>query len=275
MKCKNQKINEHHYVTDGAKNLIWQVFFQSKQRGINLSTHFPWLEEPEQKITCLTIEEESNQVIRTIATLVIRKKCISDIGNIGLVGMVCVDPDFRGYGLSTHLIQGAKDYSISAGIFGLILWTSHPKVYEKVDFFIDGQDLFGTIENKSTLTGLTLLDIELSNISVSHANNIGVPAFAVEVIEYSSNQATITICKTNIGVTLVKWVGATNAVLALIHRVLPKIWQLNVCQNDPLIKALHIHGYSLDLKPGAVRMALSTSSNMIMKIPYINILERI
>jgi GNAT superfamily N-acetyltransferase len=270
------KISQSHRVSEGAKRLIWEVFFVSRQRGISLSVHFPWLDDDRQKVTCLTLEKVEGGVTRVCAALVIKHQHIDGLGVVGFVGMVCVAPDHRGHGLSTRLMEGAWDYAKNAKLGALVLWTNQPGVYEKVGFFVDSQDLYGTVKQAMAPTvsreGAIRKD---GDIRQQRLRTYGVPPFADEVIEFSDGDVAVTLCKSKSGVTLADWHGDTERLISIIEQVLPDAWQINIRQDAPLLEVLHKHNYRMDLRPGAVRMLRRISLPDAESIPYINILQRI
>jgi len=270
------KISQSHGVSEGAKKLIWEVFFESRQRGISLSFHFPWLDDHRQKVACLTLEEVDEGGARVCAALVIKQQHIDGLGVVGLVGMVCVAPDHRGRGLSTRLMEAARAYAEDAKLGALVLWTNQPGVYEKVGFVIDSQDLYGTVKQvMGTTVSLESSIRKVDGISKQSLHTHGVPPFADDVIEFSDGNVTVTICQSKRGITLADWCGDTERLISLIERVLPDAWQLNILKDAPLLEVLHKHNYKMDLRPGAVRMLRRISMQDNATIPYINILQRI
>jgi len=270
------KISQSHGVSEGAKKLIWEVFFESRQRGISLSFHFPWLDDDKQKVACLTLGEVVDGVARVYAALVIKQQHIDGLGVVGLVGMVCVAPDHRGQGLSTRLMEAARAYAVNAKLGALVLWTNQPGVYEKVGFVVDSQDLYGTVKQVMATTVRREDSIgKVDGISKQRLHTHGVPPFADDVIEFSDGNAAVAICLSNGGVTLADWCGDAERLVSLIEQVLPDTWQLNILQDAPLLEVLHRHNYKMELRPGAVRMLRRISMPDTVTIPYINILQRI
>ena len=274
LKFDSISAEQHAYLPEGARNLIWDVFFASRQRGISLDYHFPWLLD-EERIACVTLSREFNGVLETQAALVIKKQHIEIVGTVGLIGLVCVDVKHRGRGLSTRLIRAAEEYAKRASLNALLLWTTKPDVYEKVGFTIDSIDLYGTARKATASLHIGAGDISLANIRVEKRNNGGVPAFANEVIEFSTGSASVTACKTNQGLSLAEWHGDPQEIVALINNCFPNVWQINAAEYSPLIPALQGNGYSLDLRPGATRMVLGLTLTNQQPIPYIKLLDRI
>lgn len=274
MNSDSIKAEEHRHLPKGARSLIWDVFFASRQRGISLEYHFPWLLD-EERMTCITIGSDSNGVLKTQAALVIRNQYIEPIGLVGLVGLVCVDVKHRGQGLSTHLVRLAIDYAKRTSLKALVLWTTKPAVYEKTGFTIDSIDLYGTVRKTAAILTTNTAKSAQASIHIEKRNNGGVPAFADEVIEFSTGSASVTACKTRQGLSLVDWSGDQQEILSLIDRVFPDQWQINAQQASPLVPALQRHGYALDLRPGATRMVRKLTLADQQQIPYIAILDRI
>lgn len=274
MNHESLKVTENICASDGAKKLIWNVFFESRQRGISLDFHFPWLDDGKQ-VACLTIDETKFGASQTWAALIIKKQHVDGLGEIGLVGMVCVDPAHRGQGLSTRLMQSAEAYAKKTALKALVLWTTKPAVYEKAGYTKDSQDLYGTVcKSRAGSVRQTAASVK-TGIRQMHHHSGGVPAFAEEVIQFSTTVASVTICKSRQSTTLAEWSGGINDTLSLIEHMLPEAWQLNAPQNALLIPALQKHGYTFDLRPGALRMIRRISLPKAAQIPYITILQRI
>lgn len=260
---RNEKITPNFetivsdWIPSDSIRLTWQIFFASRNRGISPEFHFPWIHE-KHNLYCVRIILDNGSNQATAASLILRHRPLDSGRKLGLVGLVCVAENFRGMGLSTRLLQQTVELAKTHKLTHLVLWTSKPDVYKKLDFETDSTDLFGQVIR----CGSRSTEFKLSKKSV--ATHIfatalkGAPAFANEVVRYSTlHGASISICKSSSTETLVGYTGTMEQVIDLIDQVMPDTWNLNVPEQAPIIEALGHNGYHASLKPSAVRMTLA------------------
>jgi N-acetylglutamate synthase-like GNAT family acetyltransferase len=262
-------------VPAAAQELIWDVFFVSRHRGISLSAHFPWIVN-NFDVICITIESTncvaSNEVV---GALVIKPAHMEDVGVIGMLGLVCVNETFRRKGISSLLLSKAINVGEAKGWRALVLWTNQPGVYLRHGFSVDSNDLFGKVQNP--------LNTPCANVKFSptkwHAKgdtpDRGIPAFANSIDLITASQATLTVLRTNTGLSVAEWTGNEKFVVQLIECALPVHWWLNVAENDPVLSELRSRGFSMDLHPGSFRMIRPLSVDKSLRVPYINLLDRV
>ena len=255
-----------------AIRLMWQVFFASRNRGISPEFHFPWIHD-RHNLNCVCTVVDDGSIRTTAAALILRHRPHSSGKKLGLIGLVCVAEKFRGLGLSTRLLEQTVELAKSQQLSHLVLWTTKPEVYEKLGFEADSTDMFGLV----TRIGSRASEVELTKNAavgpVKEALLDGAPAFAKEVVRYSSfNGASISVCKSNSTQTLVEHAGPMDLVINLIDQVMPDTWNLNVPEHAPIIEALNHNGYDTSLKPSAVRMtlALDESDRQPGTIPFLD-----
>jgi len=257
-------------VPEEAINLIWNVFFLSRGRGISPEIHFPWISN-RQGLYCVRILKSSNES-DTIATLIVKRW--SNTG-IGLIGLVCVKEGFRKLGLSTQLLKEAITEAKKKGFLSLVLWTTKPRVYEEIGFQVDATYLYGTATSRHDCSTVNRAVDTVLNITSRTKNQLGIPAFAQNVIEYSSNFASITVCTTAHGETLIDYFGSPSEVSKIIYCMMPKKWEVNAELNSPIIKQIESIGFNLSLNHKSVRMSLNLSTEAVVPIGPIQFLERI
>lgn len=245
-------------VPPDAIYLTWQIFFVSRNRGVSPEFHFPWIHD-KHNIYCIRIVFDNGSEKETAASLILRHRSLDLVRKVGLVGLVCVAENFRGIGLSTRLLEKTLEVAKIQKLNHLVLWTSKPEVYKKLNFEADSTDLFGQVvrnEAQSTVMKVTKKYSSATKISKTLVN--GAPAFAKEVIKYSNlSEASIFICKSSFTDTLVGYEGPMDQVLDLVDSVMPDRWSLNVPTNSSIVEALNRSGYKTFLKPSAVRMTLA------------------
>ena len=269
MEFSSVTIKRHLGVPTEARHLIWDVFFLSKQRGIDLEYHFPWIAK-EKITTCVTIDDTSRVKCETIAALVIKEIFIDKVGSVGLIGLVCVHPHYRGRGHSSTLIQHAIDFGLAKSWAALLLWTTKPHVYLKLGFEVDSCDEFGSVMRVDSAQNTTS-----TSPVVETFNEFGVPAFATEVKKFSDSVDFLIICNTHDEPTLVDWSKKMTQTLALIDRVLHNSWKINAPKGSELVPCLLAGGYSVNLAQGAARMVRRLGPSYVHEIPYIGQLHRV
>jgi hypothetical protein len=274
VKLDTIKSSQKSYVPINAKKLIWDVFFASRRRGINLEYHFPWIND-KKSVTCISLEISNYGHLETLATLIIKKEKIETIGWIGLIGLVCVHQKFRGNGLSSHLMKLAEGYGQNSSLKALILWTTKQEIYRGKGYVEDMREYFGTVRKVSPVEAPEVENNKSYDINVRGFNEDGVPAFASDVIKFSKGLASITVCKTSAGLLLVEWTGDFMDIITIVIRALPDQWSINVSEDSEIISILKKYGYKVELQPGAVRMVRMLTQEKFDGPPYIGILKRI
>lgn len=260
------------WIPPDSIRLTWKIFFASRNRGISPEFHFPWIHD-KNNLYCVRIILDNGSDRVTAASLILRHRLTDSGRKLGLVGLVCVAENFRGMGLSTRLLQQTIELAKTQKLTHLVLWTSKPDVYKKLDFESDCTDMFGEVIR----CGSPSTEFKLSKNSV--ATHIfatvlkGAPAFAKEVVRYSTlHGASISICKSSSTETLVGYNGPMEQVIELIDHVMPNTWSLNVPEHASIIEALSHNGYDTNLKPSAVRMtlALDECDHLPDTIPFLD-----
>jgi len=245
------------WIPPDSIRLTWQIFFASKNRGISPEFHFPWIHD-KHNICCVRIILDSGFYQATAASLILRHRPLDSGKKFGLIGLVCVAENFRGMGVSTRLLQQAVELAKTQKLTHLVLWTTKPDVYKKLDFETDSTDMFGQVTRRGSRSTEFKLGKNAVAADIFTTVLKGAPAFAKEVVRYSTlNGASISICKSSSTETLVEYTGPTEQVMYLIDHVMPDTWSLNVPEHAPIIEALSYNGYDTSLRPSAVRMTLA------------------
>lgn len=258
------------YLPLEAKKLIWKTFFGSRNRGVCLEHHFPWINDTGE-LACVSAYDKIAPEPEICATLVVKNFQSQISGPIGILGLVCVGEFYRGKQISTQILETAIEYAKCQAIRALTLWTSKPQVYEKVGFLVDEVDLFGPVSlRKKSPTTNRKRDHDALEFCIS-SNNRGVPAFAKEALIFQTNAASVFAYRTEAGYTVTHVEGDHRKALAILERALPDTWHLNAVQGSSIIQMLVAHGYALELQPASVRMTLNLNKqdeNGIGHIPF-------
>lgn len=262
-------------VPESARQLIWNIFFASRRRGISLSVHFPWLDS-NPNVFCLAIRApQSTQAEGFIAALVIRRDQTESGQNIGLIGLVCVAEEWRGKGLSSILMSDAINFANQIDLDALVLWTQKPEVYTGHGFAPDGQDMYGfverTLSHRSCIEFTTEAWPDLESIQAQR----GLPPFAVSGRSISTNSAKVIVLESYNGVTLAEWYGSNAAIVDLLESALPTRWGLTICEGSGLVTELLKRNFKVGLKPAALRLVKNLKAASVLITPEINLLDRI
>lgn len=251
------------------KDLVWQIFFASRNRGIALETHFPWLESEQAYFVTVT---SAGEVVAGLA--VKRVPCRSRRYVAGVVGMVCVHPLHRGRGHSATLMQAAIGHARALGIDDLVLWTGKPGVYRKLGFEPGDSACFGTVAGAGP--GLARQADTLCAAWPDGAQQRGLPPFATAAQRWSNARAAIIVMQVGAGAVLAEWEGSDSEVMNLIAQVMPGRWSINALEADTLPAMLRQRGMALDLAPSGLQMMLNLAARQGPADPYqLRILDRI
>ncbi|KWR90162.1 hypothetical protein RM96_10740 [Cupriavidus sp. IDO] len=258
-----------------AQALIWEVFFSSRGRGIDLPTHYPWIDAGIGVTSVLISQDDGNDVKSTAAALIIKEATFLNAETVGLVGMVCVGKAFRGQGLSHKLLAAATEVGKEKSYNSLILWTNKPDVYARHGFVVDSHDRYGTVWRHPAADDDSVFCHDLTDITVENRSTQGVPAFAKSVVTFSNHVASITVLPTMQGYTLAEWTGNWDAIFEIIDKILPERWNLNAPADSEIYAELVNRGYRSELQASSQRMISNLSGKSLPDLPYISLLNRI
>lgn len=234
-------------ISAGAQRLIWEEFFASRNRGINWSAHLPWAKEG--YVFCASAVIDS----LTVAALLVRP--IAET-RTAMIGYVCVDNNFRGHGLSGHLIDVTIAPLRDMGFDHLLLWTGRPGVYEKSGFRIIVQERRMMIQPAPVRDTTSILLGHWPSIDDADNDGTvpGLQAFATAAWQATSSNARIVLADTPMGPTLLDHAGAPDDVLRTMAAVRPGNWVVTIEQTHPLAMHANATGQSIEDNPGPVTM---------------------
>jgi GNAT superfamily N-acetyltransferase len=254
-------------VPSAARALIWEIFFGSRQRGVDWLTHFPWVNQDEGTY-CLMLSPRDS--VNVVATLVLRIPSQTHVSRYAMLGMVCVDEKWRGQGLATQLLSSAITFSTDQRVGSLILWTTQPSVYVGHGFKPDREvrDTLGQV----TLNPLvSCSQIRFGKETTGIARSL--PPFGNRLIRYESDLAQMIVVETANSLALAEWTGSPSAVLDLIEAALPPTHNLNAPSDSPIFGELERRRHVYTPLPCATRMVHHMDKPI--PVPYISVLERI
>lgn len=248
-----------------AQALIWNVFFASRGRGVDIHTHFPWIDQG-RNVHCIIVTERDRGEL--IATLVLREAVSDKTERYAMIGMVCVHKLWRCQGLSVQLMATALSFAIEQHIDSLLLWTRQPSIYRRHGFLPDNRDGFGRVALNPLCPPSR---VTFARRRAEKAR--GLPPFGRELIRFESAAAEVLVVETAKGVTLAEWRGSMRAVIDLAEAALPATWSLNAPTEAPIFEELSKRGHLYTPLSGATRMVRHLDKPV--DLPFISVLDRI
>jgi GNAT superfamily N-acetyltransferase len=217
------------------RKIFWNVFFEMKQRGISLSRHFPWIENPAGDAIFIRAIESA----RAAGGLVLRTRHMTVNGRaikIGMIGLVCVREEDRGRGISKLLLLAAIEYARKEQFDYLTLWTSQHAIYEKFGFHTHDQWLYGTVGVESEPTAI---ETEAAYRAIfTEDESLPLPPYASKSYSYSDGEISIVLLEDAKGVIVADYQGNARKVARFLSLHLPAQWRLNITANDLLLSEL-------------------------------------
>ena len=264
-----------HRVSDFEK-VVWDVFFQSKNRGVSLSRHFPWILKGDDAVYYMLAELEG----QIVGGLVVKEWVGSFHGHkvkIGLIGLVCIAPNFRGRGIANTLLDATLKQAIDDGFDVLTLWTGKPSLY-RLHGFVEGDVwAYGWARRTNIKEPKTsLIDFSAELVEMQNA---AIPPFALSVYELIGSQSSVSLVEDTAGWIVTGYKGNVKEAAFSMMQILPENWRINLEKDDTLRDELNYLGYELYVRPANLQMWLCISSDysideLIEKL-RIPVLERI
>jgi GNAT superfamily N-acetyltransferase len=232
----------------GYVALCWEVFFQSRGRGVSMRAHFPWLHVPGQAV--FVTLRAAGEVIAGCAMRFIDDRTPGRRG--ATIGLVCVDAKHRGQGHSSRVLERAIAHADALGLADLVLWTGKPGVYERHGFAPDDDGLYGTVCAPAAVAPTALAATR--SAWPGDADLRGLPPFAATGVQWRCGDASAIVLQDAGGAILAEWSGPDAAVADLLAQAMPPAWRINALAEDSLPALLAERGFALDLQPSRLRM---------------------
>jgi GNAT superfamily N-acetyltransferase len=217
------------------RKIFWNIFFEIKQRGVSLSRHFPWIDNPAGDAIFIRAVESTT----TAGGLVLRSRHMTVNGKavkIGMIGLVCVREEARGRGISKILLSAAIEYARKEQFDYLTLWTSQHAIYEKFGFHICDQWLYGSVgaagESNATEAEAAYRTIFTEDESMP------LPPYASKIYSYTDEKISVVLLEDAKGVIVADYQGNAREAARFLALHLPAQWRLNIPANDPLLSEL-------------------------------------
>jgi GNAT superfamily N-acetyltransferase len=239
--------------------LVWDIFFAERSRGVDLTAHFPWLAARDDRLTCVVATHGGT----VVGGLVMRKDPEQADIQVASVGLVCVAHSHRGHGVSRLLLDACIAEARGQGLDALRLWTGKPRVYESAGFMGHDTALYGwaTRERaKATASATTPPAQRWPTSQSGDTRQRGLPPFARAASQWQSGDATLVAVEDTTGLIVAEWSGPDAAVATLMGHVLPARVRINALLSDGLPVELARHGWDCRLERSALQMVLPLSA---------------
>lgn len=237
--------------SEALKALFWEVFFQSKNRGVTLQRHFPWLSAAPNGV----IFAEARIGTVTVGGLVLREKQYQ-LGErtlrIAMIGLVCVAQRERGKGIANSMLEAIVAHAREQQLDYLTLWTSQYSVYEKHGFQVADRWMYGWVRGGE---GNDQQPFEPDGNLVPDTS-LPLPPFARAVYCYRDPVCSMVVLEDTHGAIVTAYDGLPAAAASAMVRHLPSCWRLNVLAQDAILHELQLHGRTLELAPVRLQMWL-------------------
>ncbi len=230
--------------TPGFEELAWNIFFQSKSRGVSLERHFPWILEPLGKGFYI-LAEIKGRVVGGLVVKSWRELIEGHELKVGLIGLVCVSFDFRGQGISRMLLEAALSEARVDSFDALTLWTNSPALYEQYGFFGADAWQYGWVHQKERVDAKE--DVFLDNFNITEIHGKAIPPFAQSINELKGGGSSVFLIKDGNGWIVAGYKGGVKEAAYLMARNLKNSWRLNIEKDDPLRDELERLGYEINV----------------------------
>ncbi len=255
--------------------LFWKTFFSNKNRGVSVEHHFPWILDEVAPIWCVVLKDDE----KVIGGLLV-KECHLQRGGgsltVGAIGLVCIEPEFRGCGYAKRLLSVAERESEERQYDALTLWTSKWSVYRKSGFVVHDETMFGCVHMYPIEQALNYEVVSVRPFP----DGLGLPTFAVSGHLLVCNKSELFVVQNSYDeYIVVRWSGNVADVLMMIEHYLPTSFQLNAEKDDELVLLLRGRGAGVSLKPVNLQMWKVLNSKyelkLISHITNFDVLDRV
>lgn len=137
-------------------NLVDNVFLHSKSRSGSMLQRYPGLFLAEN-FGNLHTAWCGDKLAGAIAVRKFGMKIDGNVMNGAMVGTVCVNPDFRGLGIGSKLVEQVTEKILSAELDFSVLWTMAPNFYARHGWMPSDRGVIGELCN-STISNVAISD---------------------------------------------------------------------------------------------------------------------
>ncbi|MBS0307063.1 MAG: GNAT family N-acetyltransferase [Proteobacteria bacterium] len=255
-----------HQLDPRHAQLIWDVFFVERSRGLDLARHFPWLGR-DQECLYAGLRHDAHW----LAGLCIRPIPLAAV-NAAAIGLVCVSAGHRGNGLARQLIGETVAALDERGLDALTLWTGKPGVYRRQGFESEDSGVLIHIEGlEPAAAALHPADEPWPPASESR----GLPPYALSGRCIGHGRARAIVLCDPLGDAVAEWQGSDAAVGELLAAAMPRQWRLHSTVDDTLPEALRARGARLRSEPSRLQMWRWRAGRRRCAMPTLRLLDRI
>lgn len=229
--------------------IVEDEFLSSRNRGVGIARHFPWLLSPCEGIGYAYLLDGSS-LVGGLSIVDCTERMARREPRTSAVGLVCIARNRRGEGLSRLLLSETVRRSRDDGIGALTLWTDKRDVYRRHGFVLADDSLFGWVRAVHR-------DPQSAMRFIKRPINGRIPAFAAAGYELVSDGYGCSVLEDRHGAILAGWHGTDEQVCELLRVAMPNEWRMNATSDDSLPTSLRARGYVVELVRNKLQMWLS------------------
>lgn len=257
-------------------NLIWSVFFTSKNRGIDIHAHFPWLifESNFFSVTIFTKNGDfiGGVIVKTNDTKINKSKLYKTAS----LGLVCIDTPYQKMGYAKLLLNAAITEARRQNYDALTLWTQKHEVYKSHGFELLDSSMFGWLDT----TNCSDSNYNFNKLkTITFQKNLSLPPFALRGIIFQLKKTKVYCIEDKQGLIVAKWEGDNLDVINILSSMPKKIFRINIKNNDILLSLFFKYNILYDLKSSCLQMWLTLNEDINKKnwsdIYFFSVLDRI
>lgn len=243
--------------------LIWEVFFASKLRGVSLHAHFPWIAYPDDKTWFVVLYDQQT----VIGGLVVRHPAnqrLDEPHEVAMIGLVCIEAKYRGQGYARAILEYAIGEAKERGYHALTLWTQKPKVYIPHGFTLFDNAIFGSIDTSEVVDSEAHSGSFCESIVRSgFPQELALPAFAINGSVLATPDAKVVLIETPSECIVGSWSGHDLEVSKLLESMPEKKWMINAYEGDCLLDVLEARGAKINVNLCNLQMWLPLNDEFI------------
>ncbi|WP_193216245.1 GNAT family N-acetyltransferase [Buttiauxella massiliensis] len=201
------------------KELCWKTFFTQKKRGIKFELHFPWFFNADAFF--YTIEIHSG--IKLIGGMTLKIEIKNNI-RTAIIGLVCIDEDYRGLGYFSLLMNKADELMQCENIQLAILWSGQHHLYKKHGYKLIDHNVLIYIRKKNIIINNAEKKIEIKHYTL---NDKSLPPFAIYQERLEWDNSYIVYCASEKEFYVIDYECAINDMCSVMDKLSPNGFYIN------------------------------------------------
>jgi GNAT superfamily N-acetyltransferase len=257
-------------------NLIWSIFFTSKNRGIDIHVHFPWLIFESNFFSVTIFTKNGDFIGGVIVKTNDNKVSKSKLYKTASLGLVCIDTPYQKMGYAKLLLSAAITEARRQNYDALTLWTQKYDVYKPHGFEVLDSSMFGWLDTTNCIDS----NHNPNTVkTIAFQKNLSLPAFALKGIVFQVKETKVYCLEDKQGLIVAKWEGDNLDVINILSSMPKKKFRINIKNDDILLSLIPRYNILYDLQPSYLQMWLTLNENINKKnwseIYFFSVLDRI